>query len=98
MGSPAWLSLLSLLSMWGEDSTGTAADASPRDKSTVNCKVDVFKASVLYQAKQKQELATGFNPSSPQIIHLIKEHVSEAPSPKLFPSRQQHLQNQGTSI
>lgn len=31
----------------------TAAEAFPWDKSTVNCKVDVFKASALHWAKQK---------------------------------------------
>lgn len=64
----------------------------------MNCKVDVYKASMLYRAKQKKDLATGCNPSSPQIVHWIKERVSEALSPKLFPHRQQHLQNWDTSI
>lgn len=84
-------------SPWGQKTPpGTAAEASPWDKSTVNCKVDIYKASVLYRPKQKQELGTGCNPRSTQIVQSIKEHVSEALSPKLFPHRQQHLQNWGT--
>lgn len=64
----------------------TAEEAFPWDKSTVNCKVDVFKVSALHRAKQKQEPATGCNPSRLQIGPSIKApRVSEVPSPNASP-------------